>query len=131
MSVEDKDVVSAVVADLKRQGVDVENRVEQFAVVRHPSDFYLLEPHSHARRPNQVHRFADWHLRATTRHNHSFAAWRVPPCRDDAPQRLYLQADSQWLRSLRLVFSFRKSAFTEVSHCPSHNRAPRGTTHFC
>jgi 15-cis-phytoene desaturase len=53
MAMKDEDVVRAVVADLKRQGVDVENRVKQFAVVRHPSEFYLLEPNSEAKRPQQ------------------------------------------------------------------------------
>jgi 15-cis-phytoene desaturase len=48
-----KDIVDAVVTDLKRQGVDVEGRVKNSAVVVHPSEFYLLEPGSEARRPYQ------------------------------------------------------------------------------
>lgn len=47
------EVVAAVVADLKRLGVDVEGRVKNAAVVKHPSEFYLLEPGSEARRPLQ------------------------------------------------------------------------------
>jgi 15-cis-phytoene desaturase len=53
MAMKDDEVVGAVVSDLKRQGVDVEGRVSRFAVVRHPSEFYLLEPGSEARRPRQ------------------------------------------------------------------------------
>jgi 15-cis-phytoene desaturase len=49
----DDEVVAAVVADLKRQGVDVESAVKQSAVVRHPSEFYLLGPGSEAKRPKQ------------------------------------------------------------------------------
>ena len=47
------EVVAAVVADLKRQGVDCSGRVKSSAVVKHPSEFYLLEPGSEARRPLQ------------------------------------------------------------------------------
>jgi 15-cis-phytoene desaturase len=53
ISMNDEDVVAAVVADLARQGVNVEGRVRNSAVVRHPSEFYLLEPGSEARRPKQ------------------------------------------------------------------------------
>jgi 15-cis-phytoene desaturase len=53
MAMKDEEVVAAVIADLARQGVDVAGRVKQFAVVRHPSEFYLLEPGSEARRPRQ------------------------------------------------------------------------------
>lgn len=53
MSMADEDVVAAVVADLKRQGVDVEKSLKQSAVVRHPSEFYLLEPGGEAKRPKQ------------------------------------------------------------------------------
>lgn len=47
------EVVASVVADLKRQGIDVEGRVKNSAVVKHPSEFYLLEPGSEALRPRQ------------------------------------------------------------------------------
>jgi 15-cis-phytoene desaturase len=53
LAMRDEEIVAAVIADLKRQGVDVEGRVRQSAVVRHPSEFYLLEPGSEARRPGQ------------------------------------------------------------------------------
>ena len=53
MAMPDEEVVAAVVADLKRQGMDVENGVKQSVVVRHPSEFYLLEPRSEAKRPKQ------------------------------------------------------------------------------
>jgi 15-cis-phytoene desaturase len=49
----DEQIVASVVADLKRQGVDVEGRVKSSAVVFHPSEFYLLEPGSEALRPQQ------------------------------------------------------------------------------
>ena len=53
MVMDDDAVVAEVVRGLKRQGVNVEGRVKQFAVVRHPSEFYLLEPGNEARRPRQ------------------------------------------------------------------------------
>lgn len=53
IGMDDEEIVLAVVADLKRQGVDVEGRIKSAAVVRHPSEFYLLEPGSEARRPRQ------------------------------------------------------------------------------
>jgi 15-cis-phytoene desaturase len=53
MSASDEVVVASVVADLKRQGVNVEGRVKNSVVVRHPSEFYLLEPGSEALRPRQ------------------------------------------------------------------------------
>jgi 15-cis-phytoene desaturase len=53
MAMGDAEVVAAVVADLLRQGVDVGDRVKQSAVVRHPAEFYRLEPGSEARRPRQ------------------------------------------------------------------------------
>jgi 15-cis-phytoene desaturase len=53
LAMKDAEVVAAVVTDLKRQGVDVRDRVRQAVVVRHPSDFYRLEPGSEARRPRQ------------------------------------------------------------------------------
>jgi 15-cis-phytoene desaturase len=49
----DPDVVAAVVVDLKRQGIDVEGRVINSAVVRHASEFYCLEPGSEELRPYQ------------------------------------------------------------------------------
>ncbi|MFN2500476.1 MAG: FAD-dependent oxidoreductase [Pyrinomonadaceae bacterium] len=49
----DDEVVTVVIADLKRQGIDVEGKVRKSAVIRHPSEFYLLEPGSEARRPRQ------------------------------------------------------------------------------
>jgi 15-cis-phytoene desaturase len=49
----DADVVAAVVADLKRQDIDVEGRVINSAVVRHASEFYCLEPGSEKLRPFQ------------------------------------------------------------------------------
>jgi 15-cis-phytoene desaturase len=49
----DEEIVAAVIADLKRQGMDVESGVKQSAVVRHPSEFYLLGPGSEAKRPKQ------------------------------------------------------------------------------
>lgn len=53
MGMADEDVVAAVIDDLKRHGLDLEGRVRSCAVVRHPSEFYLLEPGSEARRPTQ------------------------------------------------------------------------------
>jgi len=53
ISMNDEDAVAAVVADLARQGIDVAGRGKNSAVVRHPSEFYLLEPGSEARRPRQ------------------------------------------------------------------------------
>ncbi len=53
MNMTDDDVVASVVADLKRQGVDVTGRVKNAVVVRHASEFYLLEPGSEALRPRQ------------------------------------------------------------------------------
>jgi 15-cis-phytoene desaturase len=50
---EDKDIVAAVVSDLKRQGIDVEGCVLNSAVVRHASEFYCLEPGSEVLRPFQ------------------------------------------------------------------------------
>ena len=47
------DIVAAVAADLKRQGIDVAGRIKNSAIVIHPSEFYLLEPGSEARRPRQ------------------------------------------------------------------------------
>lgn len=47
------EIVAAVVDDLKRQGIDLTGRVKNAAVVKHPSEFYLLEPGSEQRRPNQ------------------------------------------------------------------------------
>lgn len=47
------EIVAVVVADLKRQGVDVAGRVKNAAVVKHPSEFYLLEPGSEPLRPSQ------------------------------------------------------------------------------
>jgi 15-cis-phytoene desaturase len=49
----DEVIVGSVIADLKRLGVDVEDRVRSWAVVKHPSEFYLLEPGSEALRPKQ------------------------------------------------------------------------------
>lgn len=46
-------IVGSVIADLARQGVDVEGRVKNSVVVMHPSEFYLLEPGSEALRPFQ------------------------------------------------------------------------------
>ena len=53
ISMKKEEVLAAVIADLKRQGVNVEGRVKNFAVVPHPSEFYLLEPGSEALRPRQ------------------------------------------------------------------------------
>ncbi len=53
LALKDEDVVSAVVHDLARQGVDVRGHVTAFAVVRHPSEFYRLAPGSEALRPRQ------------------------------------------------------------------------------
>jgi 15-cis-phytoene desaturase len=53
IDMEDAEIVAAVVADLKRQGIDVEGRVTNSAVVRHASEFYLLEPGSEELRPFQ------------------------------------------------------------------------------
>jgi len=47
------EIVAAVVEDLKRQGIDLTGRVKNAAVVKHPSEFYLLEPGSEQRRPTQ------------------------------------------------------------------------------
>jgi 15-cis-phytoene desaturase len=48
----DDDIVAAVVNDLGRHGIDV-GRVINSAVVRHSSEFYLLEPGSEELRPHQ------------------------------------------------------------------------------
>jgi 15-cis-phytoene desaturase len=53
MKMSDGAVVAAVTADLARQGVSVAGHVRASAVVRHPSEFYLLEPGSEAKRPRQ------------------------------------------------------------------------------
>jgi 15-cis-phytoene desaturase len=53
ISMADEDVVAAVIKDLARQGIDIADRVKNSAVVRHPSEFYLLEPGSEPRRPTQ------------------------------------------------------------------------------
>lgn len=53
LTMKDEDVVAAVIKDLARQGVDIAGHVKEFVVVRHPSEFYLLEPGSEARRPRQ------------------------------------------------------------------------------
>jgi 15-cis-phytoene desaturase len=53
ISATDQEIVAAVIADLKRQGVDIEGSVVNSAVVRHPSEFYLLEPGSEPLRPAQ------------------------------------------------------------------------------
>lgn len=47
------EIVACVVEDLGRQGVDVAGRVKNSAVVRHSSEFYLLEPGSEVLRPLQ------------------------------------------------------------------------------
>jgi 15-cis-phytoene desaturase len=49
----DEQVVETVIVDLERQGIDVKGRVKNSAVVRHPSDFYRLEPGSEGKRPLQ------------------------------------------------------------------------------
>ena len=53
MDMKDEDILAHVVRDLARQGVDVAGHVKGAAVVRHPAEFYLLEPGSEARRPAQ------------------------------------------------------------------------------
>ena len=53
IDMKDGEIVAAVVADLKRQGIDVEDRVINSAVVRHASEFYCLEPGSEELRPSQ------------------------------------------------------------------------------
>jgi 15-cis-phytoene desaturase len=53
MNMSDEEVVASVLDDLMRQGVNVMNRVRNSVVVRHPSEFYLLEPGSEALRPRQ------------------------------------------------------------------------------
>ena len=53
IDMEDAEIVAAVVADLKRQSIDVEGRVTNSAVVRHASEFYCLEPGSEELRPYQ------------------------------------------------------------------------------
>lgn len=47
------EIVAFVVDDLKRHGIDLTGRVKNAAVVKHPSEFYLLEPGSELRRPRQ------------------------------------------------------------------------------
>jgi 15-cis-phytoene desaturase len=49
----DEEIVEAVVDDLGRQGIDVKGHVKNSAVVRHASEFYLLEPGSEELRPYQ------------------------------------------------------------------------------
>jgi 15-cis-phytoene desaturase len=53
INMRDEEIVAAVVGDLKRQGIDVKGRVVNSAVVRHTSEFYLLEPGSEELRPFQ------------------------------------------------------------------------------
>ena len=53
IDLEDAQIVAAVVAHLKRQGIDVKGRVKNSAIVRHTSEFYLLEPGSEKLRPFQ------------------------------------------------------------------------------
>jgi len=53
IDLKDDEVVAAVVEDLGRQGIDVKGRVTNSAVVRHASEFYLLEPGSEELRPFQ------------------------------------------------------------------------------
>ena len=53
IDMKDDEIVAAVVADLERQGIDVKGRVRNSAVVRHASEFYLLEPGSEELRPFQ------------------------------------------------------------------------------
>jgi 15-cis-phytoene desaturase len=53
ISMDDEEIIEAVITDLKRQGIDVAGRVKNSAVVRHPSDFYRLEPGSESKRPLQ------------------------------------------------------------------------------
>ena len=53
IDMKDDEIVAAVVDDLKRHGIDIEGRVKNLAVVRHSSEFYLLEPGSEVLRPNQ------------------------------------------------------------------------------
>ena len=67
MVMDDDAVVAEVVRGLKRQGVNVEGRVKQFAVVRHPSEFYLLEPGNECDVPDNGRQYRDSRLRATTR----------------------------------------------------------------
>jgi 15-cis-phytoene desaturase len=47
------EIIQAVIADFSRQGVNVAGQVTNSTVVKHPSEFYLLEPGSEALRPNQ------------------------------------------------------------------------------
>ena len=53
INMKDEDIVAAVVDDLGRHGVDVKGRVINSAIVRHSSEFYLLEPGSEELRPYQ------------------------------------------------------------------------------
>lgn len=53
LDMSEREIVDAVLSDLKRLGFDVEDRVNSAAVVKHPSEFYLLEPGSEAKRPRQ------------------------------------------------------------------------------
>ena len=53
MQKSDDEIVAAVVDDLERQGVHVRGRVRNATMVRHPSEFYLLEPGSEPHRPLQ------------------------------------------------------------------------------
>ena len=53
INMKDHEIVAAVVEDLSRQGIDVKGRVRNSAVVRHTSEFYLLEPGSEELRPFQ------------------------------------------------------------------------------
>lgn len=87
LPMKDEEIVAAVIADLKRQGIDVEGRVRQFAVVRHPSEFYLLEPGSEARRPASARRSPAWRSRATTPSSRSSAAWKAPSSPAGSPPK--------------------------------------------
>jgi 15-cis-phytoene desaturase len=47
-------ILSDVVQDLNRLGIDIENQIRQYRVINHPEDFYLLEPGYEKLRPPQV-----------------------------------------------------------------------------
>lgn len=48
------EVLSAVVADARRVGIELEGKIQRYRVVAHPEDFYLLGPGMDRLRPSQA-----------------------------------------------------------------------------
>ncbi|MFO7661370.1 MAG: FAD-dependent oxidoreductase [Chloroflexota bacterium] len=47
-------ILSDVIQDMNRLGIDIENSIRQYRVVTHPEDFYMLEPGYEKLRPPQA-----------------------------------------------------------------------------